>query len=88
MVVIAKATYIPTEAIELLKEQLSVATEGIELSKEQLSTLSLLLSLLTKKSMEGKDLAERRLLELKKTNVQLSLLTDETIKEYDVDEKN
>lgn len=41
----------------------------------------------TYKPVEEKEIAKQQLLELRKMNVQLSLLTDETIKEYDVDEK-
>lgn len=36
--------------------------------------------------IEEKELYRQQLLELRKMNVQLSLLTDENIKEYDVEE--
>ena len=37
--------------------------------------------------IEEKDLYEQQLLELKKISLQLSLITDENIKEYDIDKR-
>ena len=37
--------------------------------------------------IEEKELYRQQLLELRKMNIQLSLITDENIKEYDIDER-